>query len=114
MDERLVRKLLSGMKCSLCGCHYESGNVKILGHRDDLWFLSVFCPKCKSQGLVAAVVKESKVSEVMTELTAEEISRLAAPVDSDDVIDMHSFMKEFDGNFVSLFGGEQKKRNPGR
>ncbi len=109
MDERLVRKLLSGMKCGVCGGHYESSNIRILGHRDDLWFLSVFCPKCKSQGLVAAVVKESKVSEALTELTADEVSQLAAPVDSDDVIEMYSFMKEFDGNFLSLFGGEQKK-----
>ena len=108
MDERLVRKLLSGMKCSLCGCHYESGNIRILGHRDDLWFLSVFCPKCKSQGLVAAVVKESKVTEAMTELTADEVEKFVAPVDSDDVVDMYGFMKDFDGDFRSLFGHENQ------
>lgn len=111
MDERLVRKLLSGMKCGVCGGHYDSGNIRILGHRDDLWFLSVYCPKCKSQGLVAAVVKESKVSEVITELTPDEVGKLVSLVNADDLIDMVAFMREFDGNFVSLFGGEQKRRD---
>jgi hypothetical protein len=111
MDERLVRKLLSGMKCGVCGCHYDSGNIRILGHRDDLWFLSVYCPKCKSQGLVAAVVKESKVSEVMTELTPDEVGKLASLVNTDDVIDMVAFMRDFDGDFACLFGREQKRRD---
>ena len=76
MDEKFVRKLLSNMKCGICGCQYDSGNIKILGHREDLWFLSVFCPSCKSQGLVAAVVKAEGRCEILTELTEEERRKL--------------------------------------
>ena len=72
MDEKFLKKLLATMKCGMCGNQYQSGNVNILGHKEDLWFLSVFCPSCKTQGLVAAVVKEGKVTEVLTELTPEE------------------------------------------
>jgi hypothetical protein len=105
MDEKFLKKLLATMKCSMCGHPYQSGNVNILGHKDDLWFLSVFCPSCKSQGLVAAVVKEGKVTEVLTELTAAEQKRLAsaAPLSSDDLMDMHRFLADFDGDFQSLF-----------
>jgi hypothetical protein len=103
MDEKFVRKLLSNMKCGICGCQYDSGNIKILGHREDLWFLSVFCPSCKSQGLVAAVVKAEGRCEILTELTEEERRKLSIPVNSDDVIDIHAFLKDFSGDFSSLF-----------
>jgi len=106
MDEKFLKKLLATMKCGMCGNPYQSGNVNILGHKEDLWFLSVFCPSCKSQGLVAAVVKEGKVTEVITELTPEEQKRLsmATPLSSDDLMDMHSFLTDFNGDFGSLFG----------
>jgi hypothetical protein len=108
MDDKFIRKLLSNMKCGLCGQHYESTNVNILGHREDLWFLSVFCTSCKSQGLVAAIIKEGKSPEVITELTAAERAKFsAAPsIDSDDVLDMHTFLEKFSGDFFSLFPGK--------
>lgn len=106
MDEKFLKKLLATMKCGMCGNQYQAGNVNILGHKEDLWFLSVFCPSCKSQGLVAAVVKEGKVTDVVTELTPEEQKRLstAAPLTSDDLMDIHSFLRDFNGDFASLFG----------
>jgi len=103
MDERFIRKLLSNMKCGVCGHHYEPANIKVLEHREDLWFLSVYCPGCKSQGLVAAVIREGKAPEIVTELTEVEKSKLATPIESDDVIDMHTFLKDFSGDFSSLF-----------
>lgn len=103
MDEKFIRKLLSNMKCGVCGQHYEPANIKVLEHREDLWFLSVYCPDCKSQGLVAAVIREGKAPEIVTELTEVEKSKLATPIGSDDVIDMHTFLKDFGGDFSSLF-----------
>lgn len=105
MEDKFIKKILATMKCAMCGHHYSAGNINILGHKEDLWFLSVFCPSCKSQGLVAAVVKEgSRSPEVVTELTPEELKRLSTPLTSDDVIDMHAFLRDFDGDFSSLFG----------
>ncbi len=105
MDEKLIKKLLSNMKCTVCGRHYEPANVKVLGHQENMWFLSVFCPACVSQGLVAAVIKEGKISEIVTELTEAERSKFAnvPPIGADDILDMHTFLKEFKGDFSSLF-----------
>ncbi len=58
MEEKLIKKLMSSMKCEECGQNYESYNVDVLGHREDMWFLRVHCPACHTQCLVAAVVKE--------------------------------------------------------
>lgn len=111
MDEKFIRKLLSNMKCGICGQPYDSSNIHVMGHREDLWFLSVHCLSCKSQGLVAAVIKDGELPEpveAVPELTEADIKKFAAfsPVDSDDVLDMHTFLKEFGGNFSSLFPEE--------
>jgi len=105
MDDTFIKKLLANMKCGVCGEQYESANVNVIGHRDDLWFVTVYCPSCKSKGIVAAIVTEDKSPEVITELTEAEQTKFSAvsSVDSDDVLDMHTFLKHFGGDFSSLF-----------
>ena len=105
MDEGLIKRLIATIKCGICGRLYEGGNVRILGHRDDLWFLSVFCPACRSQGLVAAVIKEGQLPHLITDLTEADQAKFCElePVDADDLLDIHAFLREFDGDFAQLF-----------
>lgn len=105
MQERFIKRLLSTIKCSVCGQRYQVANVNILGHYGELWFTSVFCPACGTQALVAAVIKEGKLAEVVTDLTEEEYAKFldSAPVEMDDVLDIHNFLKGFGGDFSNLF-----------
>ncbi|MCX5998886.1 MAG: hypothetical protein NTU41_04660 [Chloroflexi bacterium] len=109
MEDKFLKRVLSKMKCGVCGRRYEPANVSVLGHREDLWFISVFCSSCHSQGLVAAMVKEGKLPEVITELTEAEEGRFSEAVGSDDLIDVHEFLKEFDGDFSSLFSSRDQR-----
>ena len=109
MEEGIIKKLITSMKCSACGQCYEVGNIEILGHHEDLWFLSVFCPSCRNQYLVAAVVSaQERAPEIITDLTEADLVRLrdTGRLTADEVLDMHGFLKEFDGDFSQLFGGE--------
>lgn len=106
MEEGFIKQLMSAMKCSVCGEQYLSANIKVLGHRDNLWFLSVACHSCKSQGLVAAVIKEEgEIPGVITDLSKVEYSKLenSSTVTGDDVLDMHQFLSQFEGDFERLF-----------
>jgi hypothetical protein len=109
MEERSIKKLLTSIKCSSCGRRYERRNIDVLGHRDDMWFLSVFCPACRTQYLIVAVVTREKVQEVITDLTEAELEKFrgAGAVTADEVLDMHGFLKVFNGNFSRLFEREQ-------
>lgn len=104
MEDRFIKRLVSSMKCNVCGQRYVADNINVLGHQEELWFLSVFCPSCRTQGLVAAVVKEERV-QAIGELTPEDQERLSqiAPVSEDDLLDLHNFLKDFDGDFAGLF-----------
>ena len=105
MDENIIKKLMASIECSACGRCYELANIRILGHHEDLWFLSVLCPSCHAQYLAAVVVDEEKVTEVITDLTEAELDKVrgAGRLTAEDVLDMHSYLKDFDGDFVRLF-----------
>jgi len=108
VEERLIKKLMTSMKCEECGQNYESFNIDILGHRQDMWFLRALCSSCNTQCLVAAVVREDKVVEGVDDLTMDEMDKnQGEAIETDDMLDMHNFLIGFDGDFSSFFGQEK-------
>lgn len=104
MEERLIKQLMTSMRCDCCGQFYESYNIDVLGHREDLWFLRVLCSVCHTQCLVAAVIRQGGTPEVVTDLTEAEVDKFRdSVVGVDDVLDMHNFLKDFDGDFSRFF-----------
>ena len=105
MEENLIKRLMTSIKCSVCGHCFDVDNIDVLGHREDLWFFRAVCSACHAQCLVAAVVKEGKAPEVITDLTEAELDRFrnVGMLTTNDVLDMHNFLKEFDGGFSQLF-----------
>ena len=111
VEENLMRKLINIIKCGLCGRHYDSGDIKGLGHREDLWFFSASCSTCKTRSLVAVIIKNGKPPELVTDLTEEELSAFESreAATADEVLDMHNFLKDFSGDISNLFASGEKK-----
>ena len=107
--DSFIKWLVASIKCGICGQHYEAANVKIMGHQDELWFLSVFCSSCKSHGLIAAVVKENEPVQLTTDLSEEEYAKFArsSGVEIDDVLDIHNLLENFSGDISELLSNEQ-------
>ena len=105
MEDGFIRRLMTSVKCGACGQRYGIDNINVIGHYEDLWLLSAFCPTCNAQCLVAAVVKEGKAPQLITDLTEVELGRFqdTDEVRADDLLDMHNFLKDFDGDFPRLF-----------
>ncbi len=105
MEENLIKRLMASIECGVCGQHYEVDNINVLGHSEDLWFLRALCAACHAQSLVAAVVKESETLEVITDLTEAELDKFRneSGLTADDALDIHNFLKDFNGNFSRLF-----------
>ncbi len=105
MEEKLIKRFMTTIKCSVCRQHYEVDNVKVLAHQEDLWFLSEYCSNCQTQCLVAAVIKEGKAPKVTTDLTKAELDKFKEmdKLTADEVLDMYSFLKGFNGDFSRLF-----------
>ncbi len=107
MDNRLIEKVLckafSSVECELCGQHYEPANISVMGHRNGWWFLSIYCSVCKRKRSAVVGVGIGQPTQVVIEPTVAEGGKLSAPIDFDDVLDMYIFLKDFDGDFHSLF-----------
>ena len=108
MKERVIRRLMASIKCSSCEQQYEEYDIDVLGHNEDMWFLRVRCSSCHTESLVAAVIREDKMPEVVTDLAEAEVNKFINMdvVGADDVLDIHNFLKNFDGDFYRLFGQE--------
>ena len=105
VEENLIRRLVTSIKCGVCGQHYEVSSIDVLSYHEGLWFLRAICLACRTQCLMMAVVKEGKAPEVITDLTEVELDRFKnmGIITSDDVLDMHSLLKDFNGDFLQLF-----------
>ena len=106
MDDRMVRELMTTVNCAVCGRRYAADNISILYHQNELWFISVSCGSCHTKGMVAALIKEGGEAQFVTDLTEAELARFieGPPISGDDVLELHDFLKSFDGDFASLFG----------
>ncbi len=107
-DHIIKKMLLHTMeRCSVCGREFAEDDLRILGHQDDMWFLMVVCHNCHTQGLLAVSVKEETAANqsILDPDLVEEMAKVsdAAPVRDNDVLDMHQFLQDFDGDFINLF-----------
>ena len=105
VEESLIKKLMTSMKCGACEQHYEVDNIDVLGHEGNLWFLRAFCPVCQAQYLMAAVIKEDRSPMVITDLTGAELDKFSnmGVITANEILDMHTFLKNFRGDFSRLF-----------
>jgi hypothetical protein len=105
MEESLVKKLVASIKCGTCGQHYQESDINVIEHNEELWFLRVTCSSCHARCLVAAIIREGGKAEVITDLTEAELERFRDldVVRADDVLDMHNYLKDFNGDFPRLF-----------
>jgi len=104
--EGVIKSLMASMECSACGQCYGEDNVDFLGHEGGLWLLRVVCSACHTQYLVAALVREGRVPEFITDLTEAELDKFRNMdvLTADETLDMHNFLKDFTGDVCQLFG----------
>ncbi len=112
VEESVIKRLIASIKCGVCGQRYAVGSVSILGHCEDLWYLKALCSACRTQSLVAVVIKEDGLLEPVTDLTEAELDRFRdiGVLTADDVLDTHNFLKDFNGEFSQLFCKDFKKK----
>jgi len=99
----LVKHLVASIPCAICQHCNAPDNVHVVDHRGEIWVMVVKCSHCGTKGLVFAMIKEEE-PEVVADLTSQEWARFREmpEINTDDVLDVHEFLRDFDGDFVSL------------
>ncbi|MFN8593010.1 MAG: hypothetical protein U0031_16260 [Thermomicrobiales bacterium] len=117
-EKQIKRIVLDRMeRCSVCHRMFEPDDVHVLSRKSDMWMLMVTCEECHARNFVAAVIGDGDTEEAQLALRrlgeehvrsrdtseAEEDEMPTEAVSVDDVLEMHAFLQEFDGDFKSLF-----------
>jgi hypothetical protein len=104
---RMVLQLISHLHCLECGRPYKRQDFTLVHRWEDVWLLNANCPQCNQASHVVIFMQLDAQHEMVTDLTPEEL-RAADEwplITADDVLDMHTLLEEFDGDFEELFAG---------
>lgn len=98
---------LASFACAACGQPYGEAHIRVIGRRDELFFVDLSCPHCGSQAVAIVTI------QVDGELLGEDERDIepsqgvdgqsgAPAVSVDDVIDAHALLRDFEGDVHQL------------
>lgn len=108
-------------RCSVCHREFATEDIHVISRKSDIWTMLVECTDCHSRNFVAAVLNDGDPKEAqlalrkLSEQSIREIREPAEPeivseapetgdpVTASDVLDMHEFLADFEGDFKALF-----------
>jgi hypothetical protein len=126
-DVNIKELVLRNMhRCVVCHREYSTDDIEIISRKSDIWTMLVECEDCHARNFVAAVLNDADPQDAklaLRRLTEDAIlqadhghHRRRDEVDilpegptegplvtAGDVIDMHLFLEDFDGDFNALF-----------
>jgi hypothetical protein len=107
MNEKFIRDIfrMVKMKCKECGNYYNEEDIEIIENNDGSCFLNIYCRTCDRRSFAIALTKREEQNENTEGNGNEQSIQLlpSVPIDTDDVLDIHTFLEDFDGDFATLF-----------
>ncbi len=108
----LLKNFLQNQYCNSCGERLKDANVEILAESENHVLAQIDCPHCGAEHI--ATISEQKRKENNMDNKKNTPLANSTPITSNDVLDVHKFLQNFDGNYSSLFGTETKKKKTGK
>ncbi len=104
-QEHKLKQLISSYRCHVCRRCFERDHVRLAARQEQLWIVSVRCSLCRNQQVFWIALKDDQEETLLEDVSQREDREFAtmAPIDSDDVLDMHEFLQAFSGDFQRLF-----------
>ena len=111
-------------RCVVCHREYEVSDITSVQRKPGVWTLMVECEQCRSRNYIAAVTQDGNPEEAIFEVRSlteramnddafhthegetgakEGMPESTEPVSAVDVLEMHDFLQDFDGDFERLF-----------
>jgi hypothetical protein len=86
--------------CPVCGRSLKGCDVKVLSHQDERFHLQVTCAQCQVTFIVVLAIAGGAVEEVAEPV--EEPVAQAEPISVDEILDLHLYLKSFQGTLKEL------------
>jgi hypothetical protein len=132
-QERIIRRLFTEKRCHRCGRPYDAEQVLVLARRSEVWMVMISCQECEQKETYVVKFPpqmqgrrrvtsyrlsrppastplsqepgdpQQKRPESLDMSAAPRPPAATQPVSADDVLDMHLFLENFNGDFQRLF-----------
>jgi hypothetical protein len=90
--------------CPVCGRSLKGCEVQVLSHEEERFHLQVTCAQCQVTFIVVLAIAGAAVEEVEAE-AADPVGELVAeaePISVDEILDLHLYLKDFQGTLTDL------------
>ncbi len=91
----IVTRAQQQLSCSVCRRSFELEEIKVRGMMDGQYLVQTACHRGHAPSLILYVVSATP--------------RPVSSVSTDDVLDLHQTLKDFNGDFKSVFETESTK-----
>jgi hypothetical protein len=88
--------------CPVCGRSLKGCDVQVLSHEDERFHLQVTCAQCQVTFIVVLAIAGGAVEEIEATEPAEEPVAAAEPISVDEILDLHLYLKNFQGTLREL------------
>ncbi|MGI8644002.1 MAG: hypothetical protein ACR2LS_07780 [Thermomicrobiales bacterium] len=119
-DRQIKKKVIDRMRrCGVCHHEFVPDDIKVVSRRPAVWTMVVECDECHARSFVAAMLQDGDPSEAREALQHlsedrgfrfessvggnESVIESAPAIGTDDVLNMHEFLRDFEGDFAGLF-----------
>lgn len=118
---QIVKYLKKTLPCSTCQASYANDGIEVLSTFDDQGLFSLECEKCQTQLLVHITISDEERNLSDPSKKGRQIIRAHRAISdrdiethihghiisTDDVISMHTFLRQFNGDFKELFSKQK-------
>jgi hypothetical protein len=102
----VVKQIKDTIKCQTCKKRYTDESIEVLGTPDGTqYYFAALCSKCKTDSMIHATLENELKPPPGLPKNLEKLgsSPRIGQISQNEVLDMHNFLKAFDGNFEAIF-----------
>ena len=94
--------------CPVCGRSLKGCDVQVLSHEDERFHLQVTCAQCQVTFIVVLAIAGGALTDPTDEVETaspepvEEPVAAAEPISVDEILDLHLYLKGFQGTLTDL------------
>lgn len=101
----IVGQIKKNVKCPKCQASYTDEDIELIGGLgDEQHFFHASCSKCDSESVVNVSLQfDDNQMVIPGDLKKLGTAPRMGHISSDEVLDMHNFLKSFDGDFSRIF-----------
>ncbi len=109
--QRIMEMLSFVLRCPVCSYKYNLERTKIIetkeeGQNEAAILVHSDCAQCKSSVVFSIIISGPEIFSVgmITDLTGSDTAKFsnAQPLSADEVLEMHNFVRAFDGDLVKV------------